>query len=336
MKNGLLKLVFLLTMMMPFQIGAQTLCGDVNNDGAVGMDDLTALINYLVTNDATGINLDNADCTLDSSVNMDDLTTLINYLVFNQWPMAVESFTVNGVTFKMMPVKGGTFIMGSDIEDLWARYPHEVTLSDFYIGETEVTQELWIAVMGINPSWFCSTEGYSDILQRPVECVSWYHCHDFLEKLNKLTGLTFRLPTEAEWEFAASGGNKSHDYHFSGSNDPNDVAWFKSNLPSQVEGEEGYSPQPVGLKMPNELGLYDMTGNVNEWCEDWALSGVFTYPYSPEPQVNPTGPETGDYRVIRGGSYNYANSYSLWLKYHNEGYPGAGYRNVGFRLVLVK
>ena len=333
MKNGLLTLVFLLTMMMPFQIGAQTLCGDVNSDGVVGMDDLTALINYLVTNDATGINLDNADCTMDSFVNMDDLTTLINYLVFNQWPMAVESFTVNGVTFKMMPVKGGTFIMGSDLH-INCSYAHEVTLSDFYIGETEVTQELWIAVMGYNPSYFSSRNGYSDNLQRPVECVSSFHCLDFIEKLNRLTGLTFRLPTEAEWEFAASGGNKSHNYHFSGSEDADDVGWFFPNLPSQVDGEENCGTQTVGLKMPNELGLFDMTGNVYEWCGDWANGDVLSYPQAP--QVNPTGPETGDYRMIRGGSYDTRQTLYIWVKYRSRSYPSSEYRDCGFRLVLVK
>ena len=333
MKNGMIKLVLFLVMLVPFQTSAQTLVGDVNGDGSVGIGDVTSMIHYLLTKDVALVLIQNADVNGNGSVEIDDLTILINYLLTNQWPMTVQTFTVNGVTFKMMPVEGGTFIMGSYLFPSFS-YTHEVTLSDFYIGQTEVTQELWIAVMGTNPSHFTSRNGYSDNLQRPVECVSWFHCQDFIEKLNKLTGKTFRLPTEAEREFASMGGNKSHGYYFSGSQNAVDVAWFFPNLPSQVEGEEGFGTQPVGLKMPNELGLYDMSGNVYEWCWDYAQR-YDVYAYPDEAQVNPTGPETGDSRVVRGGCYNSSETMLIWVKYRLMVYPSIEARDLGLRLVLV-
>ena len=186
-------------------------------------------------------------------------------------------FTVNGVSFKMIAVKGGTFQMGSD-DVLGARPVHWVTLSDYYIGETEVTQELWSAVMGSNPSHFTGD------MQRPVEKVSWDDCQTFISKLNELTGETFRLPTEAQWEYAARGGNKSKGYTYSGSNAIDDVAWYHIG-----------KTYPVKTKAPNELGIYDMNGNVWEWCSDWYGD------YSSAAQTDPTGPATGSDRVTRGG-----------------------------------
>lgn len=159
---------------------------------------------------------------------------------------------------------------------------HSVTLSNYYIGETEVTQELWTAVMGSNPSYFTRD------MQRPVEQVSWDACQTFITKLNELTGETFSLPTEAQWEYAARGGNKSKGYIYSGSNTIDDVAWYNSS-----------TTHPVKTKAPNELGIYDMSGNVLEWCSDWYGS------YSSAAQTDPTGPSTGLYRVKRGGSWGY-------------------------------
>ena len=189
-------------------------------------------------------------------------------------------YTVNGVSFKMIAVKGGTFQMGSD--DGYNAV-HQVTLSDYYIGETEVTQELWNAVMGSNPSYFYGN------MQRPVETVSWNDCQTFISRLNELTGETFRLPTEAQWEYAARGGYKSKGYTYSGSNAIDDVAWHWYN--------SDRTTHPVKTKAPNELGIYDMSGNVWEWCSDWYGS------YSSAAQTYPTGPSTGSYRVIRDGSW---------------------------------
>lgn len=200
---------------------------------------------------------------------------------------AFREFTVNGVTFKMIRVEGGSFQMGatseqgSDAEGN-EKPVHSVTLSDYMIGEMEVPQQLWKAVMGSNPSKFQGTNN-------PVEQVSWNDCKKFIGKLNSLTGQNFRLPTEAEWEFAARGGNKSQHYKYSGSNEIDKVAWYHSN--------SDYKTHPVGSKEANELGLYDMSGNVCEWCEDWFGD------YSSSPQTNPNGPDKGSYRVYRGGGW---------------------------------
>ena len=192
-------------------------------------------------------------------------------------------YTVNGVSFKMIAVRGGTFQMGSDDGYEWEKPVHQVTLSDYYIGETEVTQELWSTVMGSNPSNFTGN------MQRPVEKVSWDDCQTFISKLNQLTGATFRLPTEAQWEYAARGGNKSKGYTYSGSDAIDDVAWHTYN--------SFFTTHPVKTKAPNELGIYDMSGNVRELCSDW-----FDF-YSSATQTDPMGPATGSYRVNRGGGW---------------------------------
>ena len=272
--------------------------GDVNCDGFVNISDVTDLIDYLLSGNGDSVSKTNADCDKDGSVNIADVTTLIDYLLggIDLNPPVTETFTVNGVTFKMVAVEGGTFTMGateeqgSDAYD-WEKPAHQVTLSSYCIGETEVTQALWQAVMGSNPSCFTSTNGYTENLQRPVECVFWNDCQTFITKLNELTGKTFRLPTEAEWEYAARGGNRSQGYKYAGSNDINEVAWYTSN--------SGSTTQTVATKAPNELGLYDMSGNVWEWCQDWYGS------YSNGAQTDPTGPTSGSSRVLRGGGWNY-------------------------------
>ena len=196
-------------------------------------------------------------------------------------------FTVKGVTFTMVAVKGGTFMMGATKEQKINAYSeekpvHQVTLSSYYIGQTEVTQALWEAVMGKNPSYYKRNK-------KPVEQVSWNDCQDFVIKLNQLTGKRFRLPTEAEWEYACRGGKKSRGYKYSGSNTIDDVAWYFSN------SSYGYGTHPVATKSPNELGIYDMAGNVFEWCQDWKGS------YSSAAQTSPTGASSGSFRVNRGG-----------------------------------
>ena len=217
----------------------------------------------------------------------------------------------------MVYVSGGTFTMGatseqgSDAEND-EKPAHNVTLSGYYIGKYEVTQELWEAVMGSNPSCF-----KGDNL--PVERVSWYDVREFLRKLNAMTGKNYRLPTEAEWEFAARGGNSSRGYKYSGSNSLGSVAWYYDNSGSRTHA--------VGTKSPNELGIYDMSGNVLEWCQDWYGS------YSSSSQRNPKGPNSGSYRVRRGGSWG---TFARFCRVSNRSYdaPGSRTSSLGFRLAL--
>lgn len=226
------------------------------------------------------------------------------------------TFTVNGVRFEMIKVEGGTFQMGATseqtgLEEFDESPVHRVTLSTYYIGETEVTQELWMAVMGSNPSCYVGDN-------LPVEQVSWEDCQIFLRALNAKTGKHFRLPTEAEWEYAARGGKKSHDYIYSGSNTIERVAWYERNS-SKI--------QAVKTKSANELGLYDMSGNVYEWCQDWYG------PYTSSSQTNPTGTKSGVLRTRRGGCWYCDACYS---RVSNRGYGESILRigNLGFRLAL--
>ena len=191
----------------------------------------------------------------------------------------------DGISIDMVRVEAGTFTMGAtpEMEDPLSdeKPTHQVTLTnDYYMGKYEVTQALWQAVMGYN-----SSDLNGDNL--PVENVSWDECQKFISKLNSITGKTFRLPTEAEWEYAARGGKKSRGYQYSGSNNLSDVAWYKDNSGGKIHA--------VGSKQSNELGIYDMSGNVWEWCNDWFGS------YSHSSQANPTGANSGAFRVIRGG-----------------------------------
>ena len=228
-----------------------------------------------------------------------------------------QTITVNGVSFKMIAVQGGTFTMGATSEqgsDTGSdeKPTHKVTLSDYMIGETEVTQELWKAVMGTNPSYFSGT-------QNPVEQVSWEDCQNFIAELNVMTGKKFRLPTEAEWEFAARGGNKSNGFKYSGSGSIYKVAWHDVNSSSKTH--------PVKQKQANELGIYDMSGNVWEWCQDWYGS------YSSSAQTNPTGPSSGSNRVCRGGSW-LTDATRCRVSYRADGTPTGTGTGVGLRLAL--
>lgn len=226
------------------------------------------------------------------------------------------TYKVKGVSFEMVAVEGGTFQMGGEDpnDDPDEQPVHEVTLNSFVIGQTEVTQELWEAVMGFNPS---SMRGQ----KLPVENVSWYDCQAFITKLNQLTGQEFRLPTEAEWEFAARGGNLSKEYTYSGSNNVDEVAWYTANNDSITHD--------VGTKAPNELGIYDMSGNVWEWCQDLYDSEY----YANSPADNPTGPNRGLFRVGRGGGY-LSTSKGCRVIDRGDPDPGRGYSFYGFRLAL--
>ena len=235
---------------------------------------------------------------------------------------AIESFTVNGVSFNMVKLKGGSLTMNMELPltptvVLYQDSTLDVTLADYSIGQTEVTQALWQAVMGNNPSYFSSNEifmvekegEFEDDLNRPVEWVSWDDCQAFIEKLNELTGRHFRIPTEAEWEFAARGGNKTHGYPYAGSDNIDDVAWCLGNTDNMTH--------PVGQKKPNELGLYDMSGNVREWCLNcisFRMADGTSYAY----------------RIVRGGSY--CQMYFVW--YRDRATQNVKGSSLGLRLAM--
>lgn len=230
----------------------------------------------------------------------------------------LRSFQVNGVSFSMIKVVGGKFTMGATEEqggNLKDQLPtHRVILSDYYIGETPVTQELWSEVMEDNPSCYKGPK-------KPVEMVSWNDCQEFVSRLNKLTGEKFRLPTEAEWEFAARGGVDSKGFKYAGSNSLNEVAWYSKNSDDMTH--------EVKTKCPNELGLYDMNGNVWEWCSDYYSPSY----YSVSPKINPQGPITGSSRVNRGGSwFTDISRYRISVR---DGNPEQGrYAALGLRLAM--
>ena len=291
-------LVVLLLMLASFSAGVEYQRGDVNHDGQVGISDVTCLIDYLLN---------------------------------GFWPdepavPQTESFTVNGVSFTMVTVEGGTFTMGATAEQGSDAYSdesptHQVTLSSYGIGQTEVTQALWQAVMGSNPSYFQGD------LNRPVETVSWNDCQEFITELNQMTGKTFRLPTEAEWEYAARGGNKSQAYKYAGSDTIGDVAWYIDNCYALGSSDPDYGTHAVATKAPNELGLYDMSGNVWEWCQDWYGS------YSSNAQTNPTGSVSGSNRVRRGGSWVCLARYCRVSRRQQDA-PTVADDHLGFRLAL--
>ena len=225
-------------------------------------------------------------------------------------------FTVGGVSFKMIPVEGGSFLMGSPYNDKYGlsreKPQHRVTLSDYYIGEAPVTQALWLAVMNANPSRFKGAN-------RPVEQVSWDDSQKFIRRLNLLTGRVYRLPTEAEWEYAARGGNRSQGYSYSGSNCLDSVAWYADNSENETHD--------VMTKAPNELGLFDMSGNVWEWCDDWYGD------YSILRQTNPKGSSSGSERVYRGGNWFNSGMISR-VTYRSGNSPSHTSSNLGLRLAL--
>lgn len=206
-----------------------------------------------------------------------------------------KEFTVGDETFTMIFVEGGTFTMGAT-EDQGFQYKederpcHKVTLSDFYIGQFEVTQALWVEVMGYNPS------KRQEDMNCPVENVSWDDCMEFINKLNEMTGMQFRLPTESEWEYAARGGNKSNGYKYPGSNNLREVTYEVQQI-WHDDWCDGAPTHPVGGKKPNELGLYDLATNVAEWCYD--AYEIWPAEFAVRPQTNPTGPD--HYRWINFG-----------------------------------
>ena len=314
------KLCFLFALLLIAIAGNAKTSKDVNGDGVTNVSDVTALVNQIIG--SGNYSADVCDVNGDGVVNVSDVTALVNFIINGDSgeEFTYETFNVNGVSFDMAEVEGGTFTMGateeqgSDVSDN-EKPAHQVTLAPYYIGKTEVTQELWEAVMGSNPSFFSGNKN------RPVENVSWDDCQVFINKLNRLTGKRFRLPTEAEWEYAARGGKKSKGYKYSGSNTIDDVAWYDTNSAGTTH--------PVASKAPNELGLYDMSGSVWEWCSDWYSSSY----YSSSSQNNPTGPASGSYRVFRGGSWNYDARYCR-VSYRNDSSPTKRFNYLGLRLAL--
>ena len=227
-----------------------------------------------------------------------------------------RTYSAHGVEFVMVKVEGGNFTMGHKSRRGKDKYKkerpaHNVTLSSYYMGETEVTQELWTAVMGSNPSNFAGGN-------RPVEQVSWNDVQLFIQKLNRLTGMNFRLPTEAEWEFAAHGGNYCKGYKYSGGS-MDDVGWCAEN--------SGMETHDVKSLEANELGIYDMSGNVAEWCNDWKG------PYDGSIKQNPQGAAFGTYRVLRGGSW-IDNVFQCRITARDSAKPEYANKSNGFRLAL--
>ena len=331
LKHSLLPILAVIMMMPPLTSRAMVIgfiSGDINMDGEVGIDDVTTLVNYLLKGSSPGVAVAEAwsltDVNRDGTVAIDDVTTLIRYLLTGEpelpvydgppLPPEAEVFTVNGVSFAMIPVEGGTFMMGYNGTEN-SRPEHEVTLSDFSIGLTEVTQGLWEAVMGNNPSSW----RFSPLL--PGDYVSRDDCQEFIARLNELTGREFHLPSEAQWEFAARGGNDRLPTRYAGSDDYEEVAWF-----SWYYGQGILSP--VGLKKPNELGLYDMSGNVNEYCQDGYDA------YTDEPQTDPVVDvmDCGYWRdvVARGGS-----TYDDCVSVTNRLHVHHGQERLGFGLRLA-
>jgi len=236
-----------------------------------------------------------------------------NEKISSSEPPPIPGKIVSVQLIDMVFVKGGSFEMERGKRFFSSNRKHSVTLDNFYIGKYEVTQKLWKAVMGSNPSRF-----KGDNL--PVEQVSWNDVQEFLRKLNQITGKHYRLPTEVEWEYAARGGKQSLGYQYSGSNNINKVAWYDSNSNDQTH--------PVGQKAPNELSIYDMSGNVWEWCSDWYGANY----YSHSPETNPLSPTNGKYRVLRGGSWNNSADYCR-VTLRSRNYPGDTCSLYGFRVV---
>lgn len=232
---------------------------------------------------------------------------------------SVLNVNINGVVLKMVLVEGGSFMMGGteeqgDDAEKVETPVHKVNLDSYYISFCEVTKEIWTVVMEGRQPGLTDTERYY-----PAATMSWVEAQTFLEKLNQMTSMRFSLPTEAQWEYAARGGNKSKNYKYSGGNTANLVSWNYSNAKSNV--------QVVATRQPNELGLYDMSGNVLEWCSDW-----YGY-YSEEEQTNPKGPDSGTTRVMRGGSViNDAVKVRTTSRFGGE--PNSHFYFVGLRLVL--
>ncbi|MDR0971557.1 MAG: formylglycine-generating enzyme family protein [Bacteroidales bacterium] len=247
------------------------------------------------------------------------LGIILLFLCFNVYCQEKDTIDIiKKIEPQMIFVEGGTFYMGCTSEQggdcSWDESPvRKVTLSNFYISKYEITQKQWQVVMNATPSKSGQWEDY------PVTNISWYEVQEFCQKLNEMTGKKYRLPTEAEWEYAARGGNKSKGFKFSGSDNLDNIGWFATNCQ--------YDTHPVGQKEPNELGIYDMSGNVWEWCSD------FFAKYPSKNEKNPQGPSQGKSKIFRGGSWRSHITYCR-NTIRNYFIPTNKSNTVGFRLVL--
>lgn len=348
------KIIYLfLTLVLPLSLFAQTasnvVAAQVGNTIEVTYDlDKAAHVSLLLSRDGgatytpipkaltgdVGFNVQPGHKKIVWNLFSDDIDWEIDRARFKVMAEDKKVFSVNGVSFTMILVEGGTFTMGCTSEqgnDCFdsEKPSHQVTLSDYFIGQTELTQDLWKAVMGTtirqqrdkaNRSWPIKGEGDN----YPMYYISWNECQEFVNNLNSLLfsqlgGMHFALPTEAQWEYAARGGNKSNGYKYSGSNTVGSVAWYKDN--------SDRLSHTVGVKSANELDIYDMSGNVLEWCQDWYSS------YSRNPQTNPKGASSGSDRVIRGGSES-CDAKACRVSFRFSGTPAIRGNNLGLRLVL--
>ena len=322
--------VALFTALATLQAGAwgEIVRGDVDANGVCNIGDLTTLINHLVYN-TTPPAMWLADIDGNGALGMDDLTALINYLVFGEWlwpdpvmpppPEDAQVFTVNGVSFAMIHVEGGTFMQGDESYDE-STPVHQVTLSSYWIGETEVTAELWYAVMGDS-----SVIGFSGL--QPAQYLSWDQSQEFITRLNELTGVTFHLPSEAQWEFAARGGNYSHGYRYSGSDNLDEVGWYDGN-----SDNNGPILPIVKTRMPNELGLYDMSGGAWEFCHDtYKDPYIWTEPVTDPINGDSCFPYPGNLKVIRGGN---CITYEFYCEVSTRYAAERAHKLGGFRLAI--
>ena len=282
--------------------------GDVNGDGFVDIADIASIIDIMSGRSIISESL---------SESGDELT-----------------LTIIGIPIKMYRVKAGTFTMGGSEFDN-EKWPRKVTITqDFFIAETEVTQQFWTALMG--EGHIPSKTGYTQWITTfgfdndyPAYYLSWDMCQDFIDKLNALTKRKFRMPTEAEWEYAARGGHLSKGYKFAGSDDCGEVAWYDENAALPGLGHPDYGSHPVKQKKPNELGLYDMSGNVMEWCSDW-----YQKSYATGALVDPKGPEKGSGRVLKGGCWGSNDTYCRPAS-RDVSAPDKQFQNNGLRLALT-
>ena len=253
-----------------------------------------------------------------NDVEIKENTFITDDIDFKGINSAIKCVKIKDSLFKMILVKGDTFVMGASLqeggENEDEQVLHNVTLGSFYICETQVTQKLWKTIMGNNPSKVKDDNN-------PVTNVSWYDCQSFIKKLNDITGMEFRLPTEAEWEFAAKGGQKGkhNGYKYSGSNTITSIMWYSKNSENH--------PHEVSLKKSNEIGLYDMSGNIWEWCSDWYA------PYDINPSFNPKGPLDGVDKICRGGSF-LSEAKECRVTIREKDSPNESSEDMGFRLVI--